>query len=755
VVKLLPSTRSPLPPFRETLNIEIIETNVDDAAGGYDTLSYCWGGGAADRQITVSLRGEDNNGAQYRILNISESLERALLSLAREHNAEASHPIFADQICINQADNSEKIQQVQMMGDIYARSAKTIVWLGDETPETSRYYDFASELSSEGIMCRVMGPNVATVMNVFDAVMDSSIELETETEKEDRDDILDLVARYGPRFPVYDMAEFFRRSWINRLWTVQEGCLPTHVTFRCGRKSLCVECLRGIMLFYSICTTYWVRNSNASVPKDEVRIRNEIYTINKPFLRLIQERKAIHKLQGPRRQLYDIVTQYNVNDDGVKVGATKAEDRIYALLGLADNDDIARETIEGMEVDNVRGTYTKFATSVMKRNVDVLLFSQMPKSPAHGNQLPSWVPDWSAEHIRTPYGYVDLTTPVFSAGGPRAGHDVSVDASTGTLQVSAIPVGRVIRVGVYSMQGNPGSTVENIEFKSARRFFEELEKFLGTATSINPMNAPDTSDEQRRLESMIRISDGGISLRQFPVNFDPTTCQALLQEIHTNVSRFGKFLIDVEGRTQLMSTFTGMARSVGIMPWYWTPASEIDVIRLCAIDPVAAARIWITGLYSVISDVAMVKWHSTKVRIYTNLSRIRREREQKVNLGQKINEGVFSDVGLTSDLVRTQEWNHYTSSLLKNKGRRLFVTDTGYVGLGPSQMEIGDDIVIIPGGSVPHVLKHQGASDLTAPGRSSQAMSTWSYVGEAYCDGVMDGELVGREDITTKSFKIV
>ncbi|KAI3319778.1 hypothetical protein HD806DRAFT_507983 [Xylariaceae sp. AK1471] len=758
VIKLLPSTRSLFPPFRETLNIEIIEISVDDVADKYDTLSYCWGSGAADRRILISLP-DNNNGGKRRILYISASLEQALLSLARERNTEPIRPIFADQICINQANNAEKIQQLRMMGNIYARSTRAIVWLGDETPETCRYFNFSTELNSEGIMGRVMGPNVATVMNVFDAVMDSSKKLETAAEQEDREDILDLIARYGPRFPVHGMAEIFRRTWISRLWTVQEGCLPPHLTFRCGEKSLCVECLRGTMLFYSICTTYWVVNSNASVPQNEVHMRNEIYTLNQPFMRLVQERRRIHSTQDPRGSLYDTVIKYNVNDDAIKAGATKAEDRIYALLGLAnaDKDNIAKETEEGMEVDNVRGTYTKFATSVIKTNVDVLLFSQIPKSLAHGHQLPSWVPDWSTEHLRTPYGYSDLTTPVFSTGG-QASHDIVVDISTGALRVDAILVGRVTRVGVHSMQRDESSRARNVEFISVRRFFEEIEEFIETATKVNPINAPNISDNQQRLESMIRISDGGLSLQQFSTKFDPTTSQALLPEIHRSVSTFGKFLMDVEDRTRLMSSFTGMIHSVGIMPWYWTPASEIDVIRLCAINPIAAARIWIEGFYLAISDVVMVKWHSTKVRLYSafkrsTFSRLRRER-QKVDLGRKPDEKILSNVGLTNDIVHTQEWDHYTSNLLKNIGRKLFLTDTGYVGLGPYQMEVGDAIVVIPGGSVPHVLRQKGASYLTDPGYSSQTMPC-SYIGEAYCDGIMDGKLVNGERIATMSFEIL
>ncbi|TGJ84869.1 hypothetical protein E0Z10_g3935 [Xylaria hypoxylon] len=733
IIKLLSPVKSLLLPFKETLSIEIIEASVDDATGKYDTLSYCWGSGAADRTVVVSLSNNGKSSGEYRTIRISASLESALLSLAREGNIKDSRPIFTDQISINQADNFEKVQQVRLMGEIYGGSARAIVWLGDETTETRRCFEFSSELNGEGVLGRVMGPNVSHSMKVFGAVMDSDIELETEAQQEDRDDILDLIARYGPRFPRRGLTEVLRRAWFNRLWTVQEGCLPPIVIFRCGEKSMPKE----------------------PVSTEEIRGRNEIYNLNKPILRLVKERKTIHNTQESRKPLYDTVVRYNVNDDGLKIGATKAEDRIYALLGLAASDEITRETVEGMEVDNVRGSYTKFASSVIKRNADVLLFSQVPKSPAYGHQLPSWVPDWSADSLRTPHGYLDLTTSFFSAGGSEPNHDIDADVSTGILRIKAIPVGRVMRVGVYGIRPDENATLDNIEYTSLRRFFDELGVFMELATKINPAHAPDISDDQRRLESMTRLSDGGLSARQFPAQFSPTTATAMLQRFHQQASNWGKKLTDVEAQYQSLARFTGMIRSAGIMPWYWTPASEIDVIRLCAVDPISAARLWMKGLSLVIYDVGFVLWYIAKLRYHKTMITVRRI-QAKHKIERTHQDKLLEQVGLTNDVLLSKEWDLFTSNLFRNIGRKLFLTETGYVGLGPGQMQVGDTIAVIPGSTVPHVLRPQ-ASRLEFPDHhdSDQNVPLWSYVGEAYCDGIMDGQLIAAEGKATQMFEIV
>ncbi|KAI0547727.1 heterokaryon incompatibility protein-domain-containing protein [Xylaria curta] len=748
VIKLLPPSRSFYPPFREILNIEIDEVNIDEATGQYDTLSYCWGNGLANRTVVVSRLNNEKVSRENRTIRISASLESALLSLARKANTEVTRAIFADQICINQADDVEKIQQVGLMGDVYRNSARTIVWLGDETSETRQFFEFSSKINSEGVLSRVMGPNKAHYMNVFDAVLDPSIELQTEAEKEDRADILELVAHYGPIFPMRGLTEVLRRNWINRLWTVQEMCLPSNVIFRCGEQSLCYDCLRGTLNFHAIWSTYWVRMPKGPVPKDEYRAIDAIYTLSQPFMRLVKERRVIHGSQEQRKSLYETVVQYNVNDNKPKIGATKAEDRIYALLGLAAKDEIARETVEQMEVGNVRGTFTKFAASVVTKNVDVLLFSQGPRSSDY--YLPSWVPDWE-NPLKIPHGYSDLTTPVFCAGGCERA-EVIAEVSTGVLRVSAITLGRVIRAGMSSIQRNESATVENIEFMSARRFFEEIDVFMEAAAQISLANAPDISNEQRRLQSAIRLSDGGHSARQFPAQFNAATADALLQDIHRQASQWGKRLIDVEAQNRSMSSFTGMIQSTGIMPWHWTPPSEIDAIRLCATDPITAARFWMKGLLLTVLDIGLVLWYIAKLRLFITILSFRRKRANLINLDRPAEN--LGKGGLRSELLLSPEWQLYIDNLFKNIGRRLLLTDTGYVGLGPCYSKVGDAIVVIPGGSVPHILRSRTSSEFQNRGLHNRNATWWSYVGEAYCDGIMDGELMAS-DATREVFKIV
>lgn len=61
-------------------------------------------------------------------------------------------------------------------------------------------------------------------------------------------------------------------------------------------------------------------------------------------------------------------------------------------------------------------------------------------------------------------------------------------------------------------------------------------------------------------------------------------------------------------------------------------------------------------------------------------------------------------------------------------GRKYFVTERGYLGLGPQNTKRGDLVAVIFGLQVPFVLRHRGDGK-------------WRIVGETYVHGVMDGEM--------------
>lgn len=78
---------------------------------------------------------------------------------------------------------------------------------------------------------------------------------------------------------------------------------------------------------------------------------------------------------------------------------------------------------------------------------------------------------------------------------------------------------------------------------------------------------------------------------------------------------------------------------------------------------------------------------------------------------------------------RQQMASKYRTNMGVMTGKKPFLSRKGYVGLAPSEAVVGDAVVILCGGRIPYVLRPAKDGD------------RYSHVGEAYCDGVMDGEI--------------
>ena len=79
---------------------------------------------------------------------------------------------------------------------------------------------------------------------------------------------------------------------------------------------------------------------------------------------------------------------------------------------------------------------------------------------------------------------------------------------------------------------------------------------------------------------------------------------------------------------------------------------------------------------------------------------------------------------------------YWTSFVMANTGRRLFATNRGYIGLGPSEMQEGDHVYIISGGNIPYILRPV----------SGKRPQTFELVGGCYLHGVMYGEAAGTDE---------
>lgn len=102
------------------IRVELKPCSLNNARDRYTTLSYTWG----DADIVASRLIRCNG----RLTSISENLYTALRTLRLR---DSPLLLWADALCINQDDTSERTLQVGLMAEIYRNSKETVIWLGN------------------------------------------------------------------------------------------------------------------------------------------------------------------------------------------------------------------------------------------------------------------------------------------------------------------------------------------------------------------------------------------------------------------------------------------------------------------------------------------------------------------------------------------------------------------------------------------------------------------------------------------------
>jgi hypothetical protein len=137
IYHLLPSTRStrvlllqPNTNRSAELRCSLEEISMDTAdkvEQRYNALSYVWGAKIGTQPLICDGK----------TMLITPNCESALRHL-RHTRKEVI--LWVDAICINQEYLAERAQQVPLMGNIYQRAFEVIIWLGEGTDSTTRYF---------------------------------------------------------------------------------------------------------------------------------------------------------------------------------------------------------------------------------------------------------------------------------------------------------------------------------------------------------------------------------------------------------------------------------------------------------------------------------------------------------------------------------------------------------------------------------------------------------------------------------------
>lgn len=386
------------PSKQRTAEIEcFLEVVSLDDQPDYAVFSYVWGD-ALDRE-TIRVNGEP--------LQITKNLH----ALLREHRRKRMQTwVWADAICINQADVEEKAHQVSLMGRIFVQATYVLWWLGP-----------ADQHTKLALRCL--------------QIIDSGEDLLGE--------ITDAHLRA--------LVTIINRPFWSRLWILQEIILPPGGDLHCGKYILPFS---GIIS----ASNYLYRNASNRLTSFEREFHQNVIDVSR------WDPELIYYVGGRLEYILVpiIFKHYRERRDGILFSldscrasnCSDPRDRIFALLGMFPE---YRDVIQVDYAASIDDVYAHAAFEIMKHlgSLDSLALASSPRdqhlSPA------SWIPDWRAPQEpwamaygsdSIPYGSVLLhESQLFNACAGRSADIELIEPYT--VRTKALLLGHVKTLGAF------------------------------------------------------------------------------------------------------------------------------------------------------------------------------------------------------------------------------------------------------------------------------------------------------------------
>lgn len=324
----------------------------------YEAISYHWGPTRTEFTHEIICDGLRSK--------ITESLHCALM---RFRKTDGSRFLWADQICINQDDKSERAFQVSMMREIYENAYQTLIWLGNKEPKQKND-----------------DPDEAFKLLEILATAHEKRRARTPPDKRtlfelSRAEVAELSLPSVISAPVWKAVWLIlSRQWFHRLWVIQEVTVSRQVVVHCSRSEIawsrlvsattCAFELAGVLHMLGNYSTFGASVENV--------------------------RKA--RLDGKPKSLTSMLIEFS------HYGASDPRDKVFSLLGLASAQD--RKLVEIDYRSPPETTYLNTTVAILKqsRNLDILCAvnrNSEKEAEVQNPKLPTWVRDYKDSPIPT------------------------------------------------------------------------------------------------------------------------------------------------------------------------------------------------------------------------------------------------------------------------------------------------------------------------------------------------------------------
>jgi hypothetical protein len=345
------------------LSVDLITVSLETAPP-FAALSYAWG--------DTLLK------AEIRCCGLAATIGLGLYSALRQLTpcaVDSERLIWADALCINQEDITERNAQVRMMGDIYGRATNTIIWLGEEDDDVTRAMVWLQRFYT--VWEIQYAGRTENVISAYFARVGVNDSLEAENA---------LQSAFGDRrLEAYRAIwMLLRRPWFTRKWVIQEVAKSTKYEMELivGSKKVAWKAVQAwvwflvtspktFVLFLGSCPWRLLEPSSDG--------GSDVYYdfLQAKTLALMRDQEA------PLMLLLARTLPFRCSDP---------RDHIIALLGIA-TDGLSHANFIDYDIP-AQELYHRLATACLKSSEDLkILWSFVSIVPVARRGLKSWMPN--------------------------------------------------------------------------------------------------------------------------------------------------------------------------------------------------------------------------------------------------------------------------------------------------------------------------------------------------------------------------
>lgn len=566
--------------------------------------------------------------------------------------------------------------------------------------------------------------------------------------------------------------------WWTRIWIVQEMVVSREVSVRYGNVEV------PWRVFLQAATGF----INYSADQGTRRIPAEFYAVFQKLFGMVRdlmvqrenwvERSERRIRSRPGNELLQLLRSFRSR------GASDDRDKVYALLGLAGEIDLFPD----YSLD-VKSVYVYAISEIIAKTASLeCLCGDIGRK--NRQDIPSWVPDWSAifndegdnrrAALLNEYNACKGFRAVLGKSShgfirDRIGHLIEKlqGPDHGSLQGIRLPsVETLKRLLEEHITADPFISDVLVEFilthPGAGREFDITALYdiswgqssKASVTVSVPVNISDASQDEA-----LTLSQAGLGLQTSAFFADKVVdvCEPLysiesMNEVHARVRLWNQLFLDrwltnrrsiyeSAGRTDpsleeaengalwILDSIEAFGRAIlfnmkqqGHGTQYMRIDADADRVNLI---------LWLCKTFLSLHQL----WTSLQsFKQWDDLNSWFEDAEEKY----KSPEEAENADEQTKQASRQKAFSEFEEAFRRLAPHRsFFVTDGGLPGMGPPSMQYGDRVFVLPGSRTPFVLRLLDRRRFLRP-RSSDWSDCYQLIGDCYLQGAMDGEMLPK-----------